>query len=420
MAYVHSKKLTLVLIFALYVAVNSIIIGLISNPALPLTELQFGFGPEVQRILSGQPMENAARLPFVPYFLVAISFISEEQLLALLVKNLLVQFLLAFVLYQWWRRQGLQPYTTVLIAFVLVFPQLVRHGFSLIPEEGYLIALLAFVFHGILEAPRNQNLPVFIPYAIASGVLFLTKGTMLTLAPVVCVLFFYRTRRPGVLALFMIFVGAAMLMWGTTTLNSTGRFSLTTMYTGYEIWKGNNPRTLEFFPRYTLDALSAEAPRRLEGESQWEWSRRCRNEAVDFVTSEPAVAGKLLLLRLYQVFIAVSAEESASWSSNRFGQVRPYLKVIGIFFMIAFRLLFLATLIYAIAAVTNSPKGSDRCTAATSYLLFVAAFSFPFLVAWGTERRVVPIVIPVVLYALYVLQHDHRLRVRLERFRRRA
>ncbi len=415
MANVRPRKITLVLIFTLYVVVNSVVIGLISDPALPLTELQFGFGPEVQRILSGQPMENAARLPFVPYFLVAISFVSNEQLLALLVKNLLVQLILAFVLYQWWRRESLQPCATALIVFVLVFPQVIRHGFSLIPEEGYLIALLAFVFHGILEAPRNQNLAAFTPYAVASGVLFLIKGSMLTLAPVVCLLFFYRTRRLDVLALFMLFVGAAMLLWGTTTLNNTGRFSLTTMYTGYEIWKGNNPRTLEFFPHHTLDALSAEAPRRLEGESQWEWSRRCRNEAIDFIVSEPAVAGKLLLLRLYQVFIAVSAEESASWSSNRFGQIRPYLKVIGIPFMIAFRLLLLATLIYAIASATGSPKGSEQRTAATSYLVFIAAFSLPFLVAWGTERRVVPIVIPVVLYALHAMQFDPRLRSRLER-----
>lgn len=401
------------LYFVLYVLVCSTAAGLISAPWAPLTELQFWFGPEIERILQGQPLENANRMPLASYFLAALSTLWNEQLPALILKNLLVQTMLAFVLYQWWRRPAIHPHAMVLILYVLLFPQIVRHGFALVPEEGYLIAMLAFLFHGLLIAPQKRSLLAFLPYAVVCAAIYLTKESMLVLSPAICLLYFIRTKRFDVLTLFLTFVLSSMLWWGFTTLDSTDHFSLTTNNAGREIWKGNNPRTLEFLPHTTLDRLSGAAPRRKPGESQWEWSHRCRDEALSFIVSEPAAAGRILLLKLYQTFISVTAEESPSWSSSSFGYLRPGLKSIGVVFMLIFRFLFFAALIYAAGVILRCPENENKRSAAVCYLAFVAAFCLPFLVAWGTERRLIPIVIPTVLYVLFVLECDGRVRALL-------
>ena len=388
-----------------YVFICSMVVGLISNPSLPLTELQFGFGRELERIISGEPMRDPSRLPLVPYLLAALYSISDKQMMAIVVKNFLIQPLLLYVLLYWWIRCAYSVQAVALIIFVLVFPQVWRHGFSLIPEEGYLIAALAFVFHGLLVSPGFGRVSAFVPYAIVTALLFLIKGSMLIVAPTLIALYFYRTRDVRVFFLFGVAFTAAMMTWGFMTFNGTGKFALSTTLSGYEIWKGNNPRTIDYFPHHTLDILSGEVPQRRAGESPWDWSHRLQQEALEFVLSEPLVATKLLNLKFYQVFVSITAESSPSWSSSQFGFLRPWLKGVGVIFMCAFRLLFFASLIVAIAAIACKPAGSDERTAAVCYLVFVFAFSFPFLVAWGTERRIMPMVIPTVLYLLFALEH---------------
>ncbi|HET6444600.1 MAG TPA: hypothetical protein VFI27_08465, partial [candidate division Zixibacteria bacterium] len=200
-----------------YVFICSMVVGLISNPSLPLTELQFGFGRELERIISGEPMRDPSRLPLVPYLLAALYSISDKQMMAIVVKNFLIQPLLLYVLLYWWIRCAYSVQAVALIIFVLVFPQVWRHGFSLIPEEGYLIAALAFVFHGLLVSPGFGRVSAFVPYAIVTALLFLIKGSMLIVAPTLVVLYFYRTRDVRVFFLFGVALTAAMMTWGFMT-----------------------------------------------------------------------------------------------------------------------------------------------------------------------------------------------------------
>lgn len=405
----------LALCYVVYVSIFSLITALISDPWLPLTQLKFHFGPEIQRILSGHPLEFAHRLPFVPYFLAAVSFLWNEQLHALLIKNLLVQSLLLFVLVNWWRRPGIRYFSAGLFAYVLLFPQVVRHGFALIPEEGYLIALMAFLFHGLLEAPRYTKLVQFLPYALGCGIAYLTKGSMLLLAPVLCVLYYYRSGKTGVLLMFAAFVTAAMLLWGMTTLNNTGHFSLTTVLSGYEIWKGNNPRTLDLYPYASLDDLSAEVPQKRPEENQWNWSKRLRNEAIYFLIDEPVIAVKLFALRFYRAFVSILPVRSPSWADSTYGFLRPTLKNVGIVFMLVFRLLSLASLAYAVVALLRQPGGSNLRSASASYLIFLAAFAAPFLIAFNYETHITPLVFPTILFVLFVLENDGAVRASVGR-----
>jgi len=361
-------------------------------------------------------MEFAHRLPFVPYFLAAVSLLWNEQLPALIIKNILIQSLLLFVVISWWRRPKVRYFAAALIVYVLFFPQVVRHGFALIPEEGYLVALMAFLMHGLLEAPRYDKLSQFLPYALGCGIAYLTKGSMLLVAPVMCFLFYYRSGKTGVLVMFTSVVTAAMLLWGLTTLQNTGHFSLTTDLAGYEVWKGNNPGTLDFYPHDSLDNLSAAVPARETGENRWEWSGRLQNEAVGFLQDEPFIAAKLFALRFYRAFVTIfPVRSTSSWADSPYGFLRPYLKDIGIVYMLIFRLLSFAALVHAISTITRETGGSELRTAAVSYLVFVAAFAAPYLIAFNYESQIIPLVFPTILYILFALEHDDPVRTAIER-----
>lgn len=394
------------LIFLGYVISLSIATWWISGTEFLITELEFGFGPEIDRILSGQEMHVAARMPVVPYLLVTLSLGINGHLALLIAKNLLVQSLLFIVLRSWWQIRELRNVSSVLFLYLLLFPQLGRHGFTLIPEEGYLIALVAFLFHGVIKAPEFQKLLDFLPYALGCAIAFLTKGSMLLLAPLFCLLFFLRTRNTKVLILFVATVGTAMSLWGAVNLEKTGRFAVTTVYTGYEMWKGNNPQTLDVYPENTLDRLSNKVPQILEGEDPWEWSRRLQSEVYTYWIEHPLVTAKLFAVRFYKTFLAVTAVASGDSPRLEVGQARDLLKTVGVVFMIAFRCLLWLAILHAVWTLYRTQTSGEIRTSAICYLCFIVGFSAPFLIAFSYERQLMPMVVPTVIYLLHMLSHE--------------
>jgi hypothetical protein len=81
--------------------------------------------------------------------------------------------------------------------------------------------------------------------------------------------------------------------------------------------------------------------------------------------------------------------------------------------MIIFRVAFLASIAHAKKASWRHgknhdavPTGSSQFEVAAGYLCFVAAFVAPYLAAWGTERRLMPLVLPTLFYLWYVAERD--------------
>jgi hypothetical protein len=189
-------------------------------------------------------------------------------------------------------------------------------------------------------------------------------------------------------------------------LANTGEFAVTSSLNGYDFWKGNNEHTLDYFPHRSLDALSELAPEMAPGQSEWAWSAECIRQAIDFNLNHPRTAAALFAARVYQVFFAVTGEER----SNGYPAL-ALLKPLGVLYMIIFRLALLASIAHAGRIAWRFVRGQDRTTAiresfevAVGYLVFVAAFVTPYLIAWGTERRLMPLVIPAFLYLWFVAE----------------
>lgn len=388
------------LLGAAYGVIATLAVTAIAGAPPPLDALPFGFGDKIALVASGRSLGDATRLPFVPYFLGAFASIGTPALAALVIKNALFFALIGGALGALWRIAPRDRWLIGLIVFLITFPQLIRHGVNLVPEEGYLIALIAYAYAATLRPARDAGARALLGPALALAAIVLLKASALLVVPVLTIALALsaRDRRAAAVAIAVPLV--AVLALATLHAVNAGRFTPASSLAGYDLWKANNARTAEFFPERTLDALSAEVPTRRADESEWQWSARLTDAALAFNRSHPEAALALLKRRAYQVSISVDGETSPS----DFGPARAPLKRAGIAWMVAFRAiqwLALATAVGFVIAVVlarSDHAARRRGADALVFLALTGAFVLPFLIAWGSERRLMPLVIPTAVF----------------------
>jgi hypothetical protein len=382
-----------------------VVVGLVATLAIEtlvgapesLVDLGFGYGPAIADVIEGRGLADAARLPAIPYALGWFARVVDDPLAATLAKNLLVLPLLGWLLARVWLDGPRDLVVASGIVFLLAFPQLVRHTLALVPEEGWLVPILALAFHRFLVTRPDDPAPALLPAALALAAGAWIKTTMLALAPLIAALLAWKSGRPRVALLTLGLVAASILALSAVHLANTGRFTPTSSLNGYELWKGNNPAALAHFPERSLDAISHLAPAPAPGEDEWAWSRRCTDAAVAFWREQPEAARELLRRKLGQVFFRIRGEASPSDFTGR-----DLLKPIGVAWMLGFRIALWLAIGLAVATLVRAAVRRDvpreAWIDAIGFLALLAAFVAPFLIAWGTERRLMPIVIPVFLY----------------------
>jgi hypothetical protein len=380
---------------------------LVGSPA-SLAEVEFGYGDKIARVMAGEALGDATRLPAIPYALGLFGRLLDDPFAATLAKNLLLLVPLGWVLARVWLDGPRDLVVACGILFLLCFPQLVRHTLSLVPEEGWVIPLIAFAFHAFLCADRDAPTRrlALAPAMVATSTLVLLKSTMLLAAPLLTAMLALRHGRRGPAALAAALMAAAILGLSALHLTNSGRFTPTSSLSGYDLWKGNNVHALAHFPDHSLDAISHLAPAWEPGIDEWQWHRLCIEEARRFWHEHPVEAVELTRRKFVQVFLRVGGEISPSDYT-----ARELLKPAGIAWMVGFRIALWLALAIAVATLIRAWRGRDTprdaVVDAIGFLALVAALAAPFLIAWGTERRLMPIVIPVFLY-LWSVWRRHR------------
>lgn len=377
-------------------ALTWVIEGLVGSSA-SLTTLDFGYGEKIARVMAGEGLGDATRLPAIPYALGLFGRLLDDPLAATLAKNALLLVPLGWVLARVWIDGPRDPFVIVGIAFLLSFPQLVRHTLTLVPEEGWVIPLVAFAFHAFLMADRSMSSARIAVSAAAIAVLVLVKSTMLLAAPVLAAMLAVKCGRRRASLLAIGLVAAAILGLAALHFVNSGRFTPTSSLSGYDFWKGNNIAALTHFPTRSLDAIGDLAPPWTDELGEWEWHRRCLEAGLDFWRERPADAIELTRRKLVQVFVRVTGEDSPSNFAGR-----DFLKAAGVLWMTGFRLAMWSAIGLALWTLVRAAR--DGCPSreavldAAGFLLLLAALSLPFVIAWGSERRLMPMVIPVFLY----------------------
>lgn len=378
-----------------------------SFPALP-----FWFGSILGDIALGNWTPNALRPAIVPWFLGAVWWLGGGTHAAVLVKNLLLQPLYLFSLYRIASRSRARFAAGCLVAFALTCPVLIFTSYAIVPAEGWLTPLLAFVVVYLLYPDHDFSLARVCLLGLAVALL-LSKSSMRFLCPVLVLLFALRYPDRRVAATMGVFVLASFASWGAYNYAATGEVHFASEGDGYNLYKGNNPMAVGVYPADldgTSRAVLAVAPPGLG--PPWRHSEWYVEQTFEFWRSEPASAYRLFLLRIYVVFLAVAPFEVATAPP-----IKLTGRIISTIYVLLFRVALLFGLFYSLIQLARWVRGliaggegswrpDARASGSLVFLGTTLGFAAPYLVAMAWERHIIPLFVPTLMFATWILDQD--------------
>ncbi len=347
---------------------------------------------------------SAHRLPFIPYFLIALQAILGDDLRwvalakCLLFGGLLVSAILLVL------QAARAPLGAVLLllGLGLTMPRWALNVFEVGLEEGYNIPVLALLFALLWFGETNERARYFRA-ALLGGLLVLLlflKSSMLywCLAAPLLVWWRHRDVRAALLMLFMVGVGLYAL--AAFNQRHAGRFTTGSSWEGWNLYKGNSEHSPGLYPPYSLDILDYEgkvvADRPLVDE--WDHNAYFKQRAVEFIRAHPGDFIALTVRKAWIFYGEVRASGLAQRGESRYARPEYLLQIP---WMLAFRVMLWAAILLALQTLWRLPWRSDAAVVALTYLVFLALYSAFHVVGFAYERHVMPVVMPTALYLLW-------------------
>lgn len=385
-----------------------------------LAQLGFGYGVLIQaiqdtgeyRVAPGVHYPGVAfsahRLPFIPFFLLALEDLLGDDLgRVALAKCLLFGAVLAaaanLVL-----RHGRAPLWAVLLFTGVAFtmPRWVLNVFEVGLEEAYNIPVLTLLFALLWFSPAEERRKWGwgVSAGLLLGLLIFLKSSMVYWSLAVPVLLWLQERRlrNAVVALGLVLAG----LYGLAAFNArqSGRFTIGSSWEGWNLYKGNCEYSLATYPPYSLDLLDYEgkvtADRPLADE--WDHNAYFKQKAVAFIKSHPREFVELAVRKAWIFYGEVRASGLAQRGESRYARPEYRLQIP---WMIAFRVMLWGAIGLALLTLWRAPWGSEASVTALTYLVFLFLYSGFHVVGFAYERHVMPVVMPTALYLVWRWSH---------------
>ena len=398
----------------------------------PVSQITFGFGPATQAVattgsliacpplfldLPGLQCAVAERMPLIPYlFAGAMKLVGDNALRLSVLKTVILDLALLYFLWRWLKITGADRFTLVLIGMVVAGPQFMLHSASPHYEEGFLIQLLAILLiiqFAYVWGRENELARWSLPaYVVVSGAIYLAKSSMiLVFAWSFIFLIVFMKLRTIVKLSAALAMGVPLLVWGGYMKHVTGHFAIGTSIDGWNLMLGNNPATLDFYPRYTVDLLHGDGPTQLDGRminrvriqdldpqlgrqapiNEWQANDAFRRVAIEWAVGHIGEELRLVARKLAVFFFAIRNNSIVP------GHDKPptVALIAGIGWMAAMRVIMWGAIITATVAVW---RGTGLRNAGLCFLTFLAAYAVPCIVGYAYERHVVPVMLPAALF----------------------
>lgn len=405
----------LFLVFLLYAIVGTLGIYLWYNPRWnsSIFELTFGYGKLLKNIiLNGTytSQEHPAltieftshRLPSIPYFIVLLTKLLGVQTIGwvALVKNIFTAFLLSSAFYFATIDKKIKnSYKILGLLFVLTFPQLAVQGLSLDIEEGYVIPVLA-LFWSLVVYSGKQTKFIKILFVILIGALFFVKNTFLYISPVLVLIQYllFKNKKVALASLLVLFLSATFSAY--FNYQQSGKFTYKYSLEGWNIYNGNCARTMDVYPEYSIDILDYENPLLPPPgtvHNEWELDAFFKEKAYEYVRNNPEETIRRLFVKAFTVLIDIRPngihKEHKRWESP--------LKIVGAVYMLFFRIMMWLCIAWALIDIFGSSKQNRLF--AYGFLIFIGMFFAPYILAFGFERHIIPLVLPILFTFIYYI-----------------
>jgi hypothetical protein len=355
---------------------------------------------------------SAHRLPFIPYFLITLQDLLGDDLRRVaLVKCLLFGGLLVGAVWLVLRTARAPLWgVLLLLGVVLTMPRWLLNVFEVGLEEGYNITVLALLFALLWfsDAPARARLAWALTVGGLLVLLLFLKSSMIYWCLAVPVLIWLRGRDIRAAVVMLLLVAAGLFGLADFNRRHAGRFTTSSSWEGWNLYKGNCEHAKELYPPHSLDILDYEgkvvADRPLADE--WDHSAYFKARAEAFIRSHPGDFLELMVRKAWIFYGEVRASGLAERGESRYG--RP-VYLVQVPWMLAFRVMLWAAILLALQTLWRAPWRTDAAIVALTYLVFLFLYSGFHIVGFTYERHVMPVVMPTALYLLWRWRVNARL-----------
>ncbi len=387
----------------------------------PIFDLGFSFDPYVLSLYQGKGFESCAafgcdhstRMPGVPYFVYALSFLTLKLRVAAAIKVCLMSVAVYFAgrgFAEQLTARGRLHWTInlALAGFLLFSPDLIKHMTQLQYEEGYLIEILFIVTVSLLSllsqpAERLDWRAGALPVVFVSLAYLFKSSQILVWAVVVisvCGVFLAAGRQKaaaGLLALALV----APLGWTAHNLATGHRLSAMSSYDGENMFRGWNAHTLDIFPACHLDTLFVKLrtcqgrPLELPNEigrpaypDEWAWNDAYKARAMDWIRANPEAAARTFAVKAATFFLWPRLVPYLLMDETSETPRKPVEEALCALWIAFGRLLELAAFVLSLRLIFKG-EGRDRALGLSCAALLLA-YAAPYVLGFSTERHFAP------------------------------
>ena len=341
---------------------------------------------------------SAHRLPLIPYFITGVSKLiqSTDNNSIALIKNIIWQIPLAYSFGLLWKYEKLDKRLKIVaLAFIFICPQIIKNSFTLGMEEGYIISLVGCFFGILLFEDQNSK----SKYWKLIGILFICfwlKNTFMYIIPFLLVMVYFLTKKNKIVVIgFIAYLFCIFALMSFNKTNS-GEFTLRYPFKYWNLYKGNNKATFDYYPKYSLDALDYNSPILQKGDvsNQWEFDDFYKKKYNEFVSENLSTVIWMDTKKLFYVLFDFR-------NSGGFTEEISFYHTIAVGFMFIFRIIQMIAIFLLLKLLFSKKQKTQDRLITFSALLFFAMYLAPYILGWGTERHISPLVLPVIYGALY-------------------
>lgn len=350
---------------------------------------------------------SAHRLPFIPYFLIALKDVAGDDLRwVALAKCLLFGGLLVAAVALVLRTARAPLWAVLLLLGVgLTMPRWALNVFEVGLEEGYNITALTLLFALLWfdDSVGRARVAWLLTVGSLLVLLLFLKSSMIYWCLAVPLLVGLRRRDWREAVGLFLMVGAGLYALAAFNARHSGRFTTGSSWEGWNLYKGNCVDTATTYPRYSLDILDYEgkvvADRPLRDE--WDHNAYFRQRALEFIRAHPGEFFANAVRKAWVFYGEVRATGLAQRGESRYARPEYLLQMP---WMLVFRVMLWAAIFLALQALWRTRREywrSEAFLVALAYLAFLALYSAFHVIGFAYERHVMPVVMPTALYLLW-------------------
>ncbi|TAG57474.1 MAG: hypothetical protein EAZ27_02885 [Cytophagales bacterium] len=349
---------------------------------------------------------TAHRLPLITYFLYLFHYIGIPMFWAALVKiilsSLLIWLSLKIVL-----KKTNSVWFPIIFVFILITPRWALNYVEIGMEEPYLIPLMAFLYASFLFSDYSFSTLKIIAITILLCMTMWIKHSMLYFPFVFAIFWYIKFRNIKHSVIMLLILISSVLGIAFFTQQVSGRFTIKSSWEGWNLYKGNNEHTLNYYPQYHLDNLDYLGLVTVDStvKDEWQYSNQLSERAKKYIVNNPLEFVKMTLVKSYVFFLDFSD------TGRPLGEVAysKKIEIINSIFLLILRLLFVISIFYCFYLYFFRLKIDKDFKLATLFMIFtLLSFSGFHIIGFAYQRHFMPVILPWFFFTSFVVNRHKK------------